>query len=191
MTTILSKKVSAALVGLHGLRDSFVSCLLPTLTSTNLLSTISCLHRTLDPLDIEGLETLWQKSRPNRSLGEGEANPNLEEWSSFVHEFLLNQARHQDSTTPRADKLRYYLLSALMSGTFKDCSIIIRFPPSPQTEPTATVIDLDTKNITKLNQWAEADRHIIEDWRHGERSSSERICVDSRAPCPEIGGIPS
>lgn len=141
--------------GMDGIREGFVSALLPTLLNTSVLHTLSNLQRTLDVLDIEGLSQLWRQAETSNPLYRAKFGSSLEQTSSgntsiptpclpfgvssdsiaFKEptiddwtEFLdIYTADTQiDHTNPTPENLRYYVLAYLLSATFKDCSIIVR-----------------------------------------------------------------
>ncbi len=156
---------------LDSLCEPFSQALLPLLLQKPLLNTLEALQRTLDSLDIEGLSTLWARSHTSSDtvprLGEGEPEPTLAEWESFVGEYLSrtrNEDPESDGSPPSTSDLRYHILAYLMSATFKDCSVIARFPPRQvrDSEPNITVIDLEPKSVARLSHWAQLDKEITE-----------------------------
>ncbi|KAF7337935.1 Inositol-pentakisphosphate 2-kinase [Mycena venus] len=144
-------------------KDALISALLPVLTNTSILRTLSCLQRTLDALDIEGLAPLWDLA----SVG---TDPTIAEWAEFVSAYLA-----APSPAPPADPahLRYHVLAYLLSATFKDCSVIVRVP-----DGTATVIDLDPKSVDRLRKWEEMDKEIVAAYA-GVPVADRKVCVDS------------
>ena len=156
---------------LDTLRDPFSQTLLPLLFQQPLLHTLGALQRTLDSLDIEGLSTLWVRTHMSSGtmprLGEGEPEPTLAEWESFVEQYLSRNRSaipEDDDFPPSTSDLRYHILAYLLSATFKDCSVIARFPPrqAGDSEPSITVIDLEPKSVTRLPHWAQLDKEITE-----------------------------
>ncbi|KAJ7217091.1 inositol-pentakisphosphate 2-kinase [Mycena pura] len=127
-------------------KEGLTSALLPVLINTPVLRTISRLQRTLDALDIEGLAALW-------GCAPGGADPTLAEWGDFISTYLAAPA-----PSPPADPahLRYHVLAYILSATFKDCSVIVRVP-----DGTASVIDLDVKDVGRLPRWERLDREIV------------------------------
>ncbi|GAA5971563.1 hypothetical protein JCM11641_000643 [Rhodosporidiobolus odoratus] len=90
------------------------------------------------------------------------------------------------STSPTTENpLRDAILAYLLSATFKDCSIILRFPlqppdcpPSSPSSPSRSpapaqvgsqisikAIDLDPKPLKRLGKYAKMDREIVEKWK--------------------------
>ncbi|GAA5941843.1 inositol-pentakisphosphate 2-kinase [Sporobolomyces koalae] len=139
----------------------------PTLLASPVLSTLSNLQSSLDPLDIEGLARLY----PQLFLPEARPpiQPTTEEWTLFLDENVYYTFTQKFK---RFDYLRETILAYLLSNTFKDCSIIVRFDNSPDNrrqgleEPVGMVkvIDLDPKPITKLSHWYQLDQEIVKDW---------------------------
>ncbi|KDQ14541.1 hypothetical protein BOTBODRAFT_109962 [Botryobasidium botryosum FD-172 SS1] len=198
----------------------FISTVLPLLTSTPLLARLSTLQRTLDALDIEGLAALYSSPTSLKPLVNpaSAAEPGLDEWADFVSTYLArhpefqsqlgdNKEGEEDDEDPEEKiarirshpaEIRYYTLAYLLSGTFKDCSVILRFPQTNEDdkgdpkedggdggddgpgEPTITAIDLDPKNIARLPKWAELDAQIVRAF--AERADLREVarCVDAR-----------
>ncbi|KAH9857225.1 inositol-pentakisphosphate 2-kinase [Lenzites betulinus] len=185
------------------LRDAFIDTLTPILLASPILPTLSRLQRTLDALDIEGLAALWARVHPLPSpLGEGMPDPDVEEWARFVEEHDARTsaaAGGQSMAEPPAteEELRYRALAHLLGASFKDCSLMIRLPPSSsdaaaqeevekKATATVTVIDLDVKGVDRLAKWAALDREIVDAYRAatagaGEAEAGEgpRRCVDA------------
>ena len=51
-------------------------------------------------------------------------------------------------------------MAYLLSGTFKDCSLIFKIGRAGGRPSTVTVIDMDTKSVTKMKKWADLDKDI-------------------------------
>ncbi|KAF8517591.1 inositol-pentakisphosphate 2-kinase [Hysterangium stoloniferum] len=150
----------------------FTEAVLPLILNHDILSVLGDLQRTLDSLDIEGLSKLWSVSRPGIPFGEGELDPTLAEWVEFVQAYLAG-----DVST-----LRYEVLSYLLSATFKDCSLILRFPSQSKNgqkpDGTITVIDLDSKSASRLARWEALDLEIVKNF--SEVSVQRKPCIDAR-----------
>ncbi|KAI0807758.1 inositol-pentakisphosphate 2-kinase [Fomes fomentarius] len=185
------------------LRDAFTHALLPLLLGTPVLRTLSTLQRTLDALDVEGLAALWAALRPaGHKLGQGEAEPDMAEWTAFVDVYLARygpplpstsdpnpNSSERGETTRTEEELRFQMAAYLLSASFKDCSVILRMPPPPPPRTVAssgdeegvrgrvTVIDLDVKSIDRLSKWAELDREIVDAYRRDV--AEPRLCVDA------------
>ena len=164
---------------LDAIRDAFTSALLPLLLDTSILHTLSTLQRTLDALDVEGLTALWVRLHPEHAstLGRGERDPDIADWTRFVDSYLARHAGDRDGATMPGteDELRYRLHAYLLSASFKDCSLILRMRPGLAS--TITVIDLDVKGIDRLAKWAKLDREIVDSYR----GVAPRDCVDGWA----------
>ncbi|TFK54667.1 hypothetical protein OE88DRAFT_1777565 [Heliocybe sulcata] len=169
------------------LRELFVTQLTAVLLSSRVLGIISELQRTLDPLDIEGLCSLWANRCADVSgdvLPTG-PEPTLDDYEALIERYLTNR-KSQDHDHPDVQNVWYYTMMSLLSGTFKDCSIIIRptffnsgagsdeGQPNSGPEPV-TIIDLDRKPIKKLRHWAKLDKEIIDAYRS---SGLNKRCVD-------------
>lgn len=168
---------------LSALFPAFADAVIPVLMDTPVLSTLSRLQRTLDPLDIEGLSKLWKASSDvsHAEIGAGSREVNLNEWESFLQEYLSEAQKSPESLrkewdAPPGDRLRYYLLAYLMSATFKDCSVILRFRPG--SSPTITAIDLDPKSVSRLAKWEKLDAGIVKCYAEsGDKTKAP--CVDA------------
>jgi inositol-pentakisphosphate 2-kinase len=152
---------------LADLLPPFTEALLPLLMDTPLLSILSHLQRTLDPLDIEGLSKIWSRSNPGVPLGEGEPDPSLAEWDDFIRAYL----------SAREANLRYSILAYLLSATFKDCSIILRLGKNG-VKDTITAIDLDPKSVSRLAKWEALDQEIVTSFM--DVTAEREACIDTR-----------
>ncbi|KAF8709322.1 Microtubule binding, partial [Rhizoctonia solani] len=173
----------------QGVRGAFVETLGRMIDSSPLLAKLSLLMRSLDALDIEGIEKLWRQAKHLPMVGmtpqiaSDEAEPSLDDWEEFVAEYLLHgpyvSSEPHPTDKPREEDLRYWLTSYLMSATFKDCSVMLRFPPgkvSPDSTfynldrdvnmPLMTAIDLDPKSMRRLQKWFDMDREIVRNYAH-------------------------
>ncbi|GAA5829919.1 hypothetical protein JCM5353_006113 [Sporobolomyces roseus] len=159
----------------RSLRSIVPSLLVPALESSPLLSTLSHLQSSLGSLDIEGLTSLISSQSvidfhsPSGDLTPLGPQPSIEEWRSFLTSF--------QSSSPL--DLRQSILSFLLSATFKDCSIIVRFAQDRETKEIETkvkAIDLDPKPIKKLGSWLKLDQEIVKSWKRmlDELSDEER-----------------
>ncbi|KAG9096090.1 Inositol-pentakisphosphate 2-kinase [Ceratobasidium sp. UAMH 11750] len=197
--------------GPDGMKDAFVAAIAPMLHKSPLLGTLSTLMRSLDALDIEGVEKLWKEAKhfPMAGLAppiaEDEDEPSLADWEKFVDEYLVHGAyvgsgKQYDPEHPKEENLTYWLLSYLMSATFKDCSIMLRFPPgqvegtffNPERDvsmPLVTAIDLDPKSMKRLQKWAELDRDIVQTYGAAVKDgvADDSRCVDARV-ISHVGG---
>ena len=205
----LTPAITPSAGSLNNLQADFVEALLPVLLSSSVLRLLSYRQRTLDSLDIEGLVALWARIHTSEiPFGDGVAEPTLEEWTRFVDAYLGQCEDNQVGAAPdrRRDldeaELRYYCLAYLLSATFKDCSIVIRFDPHPDSaeqlssstsddrtarqdrtshvaaQAEVKLIDLDVKSIKRLAKWEKMDRDIVQAYA---RVDDPRTCVDSLA----------
>ncbi|KAJ3821339.1 inositol-pentakisphosphate 2-kinase [Lentinula raphanica] len=151
--------------------------------SLSLLQTLNRLQRTLDDGGIENLASLWdQVHLKQKPFGEGNVQPSLDEWSSFVKEYLKLQDTPASSEVEAVEaRLRYHILSYLLSTTFKDCSIMIMLDSlqhkSSTTPSRIFLIDLDPKPIERLSKWLKQDRNIANEYA-ALASQSKKECVD-------------
>lgn len=146
------------------------------------------LQRKLDALDIEGLLQLWSSSQEAESFSSSSSSrkpfegvlafePSLEDWNCFVQRYLTLGPTPADALQSQGD-LKFFLLSYLLSATFKDCSVIMKFLPC-SSEAQLYVIDLDPKSISRLGKWLEQDQEIVsafQDWVKDEEDMPP--CVD-------------
>lgn len=172
---------------LNAIFPAFADALLPVLLDMPVLKTLAKLQRTLDPLDIEGLSQLW-KTDPNpqtpssAAIGVGSREVKLDEWETFLNEYLVEMQKPKEElerewANPPHARLRYYLTAYLMSATFKDCSVILRFAPGGG--PTITAIDLDPKSVDRLAKWEKLDNEIVGCFvESGDKVKP--ACVDAR-----------
>ncbi|EIN07104.1 hypothetical protein PUNSTDRAFT_104610 [Punctularia strigosozonata HHB-11173 SS5] len=162
------------------LRQRFAASVVSALMQSSVLPTLSRLQRKLDVLDIEGLEKLWEAvhgdgiSETALSFSAASGEPSLQEWRSFLEEYLAGHET-MDHAHPDPAKLRYYTLAYLLSMSFKDCSIIVR-PADGQIKASVSVIDLDAKSVKKLSQWAKLDRQIVTTYG---TVGNKKLCADA------------
>lgn len=132
-----------------------------------MISILGRLQRTLDSLDIEGIDKLWSEQFPELPIGHSQREPSMDEWNLFVQQYLSDGEVN----------LRYHLLSYLLSATFKDCSVIIRLHPDTEAENSITVIDLDPKDLGRLPKWFALDQEIVRNF--AGVASGNPVCVDA------------
>jgi inositol-pentakisphosphate 2-kinase len=186
------------------MRGAFIDALGRMLDDSPLLAKLSLLMRSLDGLDVEGVEKLWKEAKHFSMVGlsppiaADEDEPSLDDWEKFVAEYLehgpyISSDPHPTSP-PREEDLRYWLTSYLMSATFKDCSVMLRFPPGKVTEewtfenearnvdmPLMTTIDLDPKSMRRLQKWFDLDREIVNAYASAVKEGrAQGVCVDAR-----------
>ncbi|GAA5967378.1 hypothetical protein JCM21900_000350 [Sporobolomyces salmonicolor] len=145
------------------------SALLHSLRHSSLLPTLARLQASLDPFDIEGLAHFLgaslnvDLSSSNPDLSRLGPQPTLAEWQAWLAEQLSVR-----STPPEQQDPRSSILSFLLSATFKDCSIIVRFLRNTATgavETSVKAIDLDPKPINRLAKYWRMDREILAGWK--------------------------
>ena len=178
------RKLSSALPSAPGqtLKNALTSSLTHILLTSPVLPLLKHLQSTLDILDIEGVQHLWNATqaleetkhgkapeekrdgKAGLALGEGQTQPSMSEWEACLEEYLkrfplhyslpsplshleaeriLEEGRQKAAAlleAPSKDELRYQILAYLLSATFKDCSILIRFdnPSSPSSSSNAS-----------------------------------------------------
>ena len=155
-------------IGMTSSPTDFKSTFVTFLTSivlqhSGLFRTIADLQRAFDPLDIEGLQHLWSTLQgTDIPLGANIPEPGIEDWSRFTSAYPAADLSDLPNAAGRGSTgLHALCLAQLLSGTFKDCSVILR-PDGDLENATAHVIDLDPKSVTKLSKWVELDRTIVD-----------------------------
>lgn len=158
---------------------------MPIIMSSSVLSSLSKVQRTLDELDIEGLTQLMRQFQDadGKPLPEVKGllkQPGIEEWGAFLARYQRRLSEDliwpEDLSVLTVDDARYHVLASLLSGTFKDCSLLIQVD-----QATLAVIDADPKLPKKLPGWAELDADIVE--AYSELPSDRRKqCVDAHRP---------
>ncbi|KAJ1309166.1 hypothetical protein OPQ81_004837 [Rhizoctonia solani] len=193
--------------GGEGMREAFIQTLGRMLDRSPLLAKLSLLMRSLDALDIEGIDRLWREAKHLPMVGltppiaSDEEEPSLDDWGDFVSEYLSHgpyvSSEPYPTDPPREEHLKYWLASYLMSATFKDCSVMLRFPPgkvSPDwtfdnpdrnvDRPLMTAIDLDPKSMRRLQKWFDLDHEIVRNYAHAvEEGRAQGVCSDARVGC--------
>lgn len=163
----------------HGFKETLTETLIALLLDTKVLDIISSLQRTLDELDIEGLAKLYSTTASDNAksgLASVVADPTPEDWRDFVACYQTSY-RTWDHANPDPKHIQYYLMSYLLSATFKDCSIILKIGQCGQSLPSArlvSIIDLDLKPTNKLGEWEELDRMIVERYK---TAGHQKRCV--------------
>jgi inositol-pentakisphosphate 2-kinase len=154
------------------IKSYFRNALIPQILHTPLLSRISTLQRSLDPLDCEGLAKLLEMS-PSADL----TQPTMEDWVSFVDTFLSSKHQRHSSFSP--SNLRYHILSYVLSATFKDCSLIIPFNPylADNVNKGIKIVDLDIKSVERIPRWLKLDEKIVKEYVKLD-AEMRKICVE-------------
>jgi inositol-pentakisphosphate 2-kinase len=170
--------------------------------SSPLLSDLSQLQRSLDPVDIEGIQSLLHGTASGDAEKESvfanidPRRPSAEDLIAFIDhwETWQSTARAIDQLlrdTPPDRCLNQYMVAYTLSATFKDCSLIIRYrfqtPDRSDQQNTKgerrlefesiTLIDMDIKPMRNLAKWAQLDRTIWQAYRDHPPSVNRR-CVE-------------
>ncbi|KDR81718.1 hypothetical protein GALMADRAFT_135125 [Galerina marginata CBS 339.88] len=194
------------------IRDAFAISLVRPLLHTPVLRILSKLQRELDVLDIEGLSKLWRLTEASSPLYQttfasfvkkpsdgsqsapsctsiGMSSPFLQapepaisDWVDFLETYMSPDKRKLDHANPLPENLHHYLMSYLLSATFKDCSVIVNLdfleashPREDAIKPeSVTIIDLDPKSMKKLSTWEKLDQEIA----HAYATAQRRVCID-------------
>ncbi|KAK4706171.1 hypothetical protein P7C70_g28, partial [Phenoliferia sp. Uapishka_3] len=138
--------------------DTLQTLLVPALLTSPILPNLRSLQSSLDPLDIEGLETLLSSRSPSESLTSFATSPqpSISDWMSWKSQWEKAGPVEESSS-------RELVLAYLLSATFKDCSIFIRLDTSGSIiKPEAIkAVDLDPKPIARLIKYLELDQEIV------------------------------
>jgi inositol-pentakisphosphate 2-kinase len=167
--------------------DAFAAYIASILLGSGVLPSLSRLQRTLDELNIEGLETLLGRFQsPEKSddisptVRDLLRQATVDEWAAFTalyeDRIMDEEPTPADLSALTASDARYWVLSCLLSGTFKDCSLMIS-----STDHAVRVIDMDPKLTSKLPGWAKLDSQIVETYAALPAEKRKR-CVDAQLP---------
>ncbi|KAH7915302.1 inositol-pentakisphosphate 2-kinase [Hygrophoropsis aurantiaca] len=179
MMDLLSTSLAAESSDSASLEGAFANAIIDLILESPVFQMISSLQQSLDPLDVEGVAKLYMQEHQigfidskTSILGSDVIfDPSLGEWEDFIDAFT-NQFPSWDHSNPQRDHLRHYLMAQLLSGTFKDCSVILQ-PQIPRTSldfmGKVTIIDLDVKGMSRLSKWQALDREIVECYLGNER----------------------
>ena len=135
----------------------------PRLTNQTILSRLSHLQATLDPLDVEGLAQLWLSRTQSHTLGCAEPSIDLPEslTASLGASQLPAVLESVLSPTAAQVSLEAALQAFLVSATFKDCSLLLRFSHSDRGwESWTKLVDLDAKPWNKLATMQKTDGEV-------------------------------
>ena len=168
------------------LMNQFTRTLLPLVLKKPVLRIIANHQRNLDALDVEGLATLeraYEARNDFQSFSFLKTEPTLEEWDTFVTKYLDTEFQKQlNHDSPDSENLHYYTMAYLLSGTFKDCSLIFKIGRAGGRPSTVTVIDMDTKSVTKMKKWADLDKDIA--MAFTSEDDDGRRCVETIPQSP-------
>ncbi|SJX65103.1 uncharacterized protein SRS1_15924 [Sporisorium reilianum f. sp. reilianum] len=131
-------------------------------SSASVLSRLAHLQSTLDPLDVEGLAHLWLARTQSHTLGQADPSLNLPasltsslpaaQLATVLPPFLAASAE-----VTLEDAVQAFLVSA----TFKDCSLLLRFVGSEEgVEAETKLVDLDSKPFGKLGSMQATDSEV-------------------------------
>lgn len=168
---------------LKDMEGKFVAAVLPAVLGTDLLRTLSRLQRTLDPLDIEGLVSLWRSVYGTLPITASDIfpDPDLSAWQAFVDSNLDDKYRQQlHYESPDIKDLHYYVMAYLLSATFKDCSLMLRFGREENDAQAIAVIDLDVKSVDRLARWEAQDLDIVRAFD----GAGKCFCIDANLTTP-------
>ena len=128
----------------------------------HLLAQIAMQQQRLDPLDIEGLDQLWQHVRDKSLLDADESSfPRI---SLLDYQYAAKGCAKSVSTNDRATQpiVAAYLLSA----TLKDLSLFIPIQSESIYTASLYVTDLDAKPAPKLRAHVKTDRLVALSFSH-------------------------
>lgn len=142
--------------------------ILPTLQRSGALQRLCALQSGLDRFDISYLAQRFANEYRDSTLFDRALipEPSSEELHRVVNSYLT-ESDNADSRT-----LRDLIIAYSLSATFKDCSIFITCPLTPNSshgwdvmnsETSVKVIDLDLKPIKNMRKWYDLDEQI---WRY-------------------------
>jgi inositol-pentakisphosphate 2-kinase len=139
------------------LRDAFAARIAPILLTSPVLPSLSVLQRNLDELDIEGLETVsssfFSGQGSSADLSSLLQPGSEDEWVAFTTSYADGaRVAPQDMSSISTSEARRCVLATLLSGTFKDCSLLVSLP-----DKTIRIADTEPKPPRKLPEWAELD----------------------------------
>lgn len=129
----------------------------------SILSRLAHLQSALDPLDVEGLAQLWLSRTQSHTLGQAPPEMNLPpalqrnlpaaDLPTILDSFLT--ASGGEVTLEKA------LQAFLVSATFKDCSMLLRFHRAEGGVVGETkLVDLDSKPFSKLSGMQKTDNEV-------------------------------
>lgn len=165
---------------------SLPDLLVDFLVKNQLLKRLAYLQRSLDPLDIEGLNKRIKEEKGIDLLHTSDeelvsklgGEITLKEYQDFVNTYL----EHKSSINLEKAPLRELIIAYLLSASFKDCSMIItinqrpstttfedggaeqvkEFEKKPKKDISAFLVDVDVKSITRLRRYARLDRDLVD-----------------------------
>lgn len=129
----------------------------------SILSHLAHLQSALDPLDVEGLAQLWLSRTQSHTLGE--ASPDVDLPAALTGSLpapqLLPILQSVLSASTEEVNLEDAVQAFLVSATFKDCSLLLRFHRSNEGVVGETkLVDLDRKSFSKLSTMQQTDSEV-------------------------------
>lgn len=194
-TMVIPSENTGFLGDMNDTELSLPDLLVDFLVGNQLLKRLAYLQRSLDPLDIEGLNHRIKQEKEldllhtndEELLSKLGGEITLKEYQDFVNTYL----EHDSSINLEKATLRELIIAYLLSASFKDCSMIITINQRPSTTTSekdrgaeqvkesekkpkkdinAFLVDVDVKSITRLRRYAKLDRDLVD--------SFERFCKE-------------
>ncbi|SPO24259.1 probable Inositol-pentakisphosphate 2-kinase [Ustilago trichophora] len=139
--------------------------------AATILSRLSHLQASLDPLDVEGLSQLWLHRTQSHTLGQLPTTTNPASLPAALISPLPVSLLYPvlepflTSSSTAEVKLEDAMQAFLVSATFKDCSMLIRFSRNPdeeggKVEGETKLVDLDRKPFEKLESMQKIDGEV-------------------------------
>jgi inositol-pentakisphosphate 2-kinase len=129
--------------------DDIDNLLLPALQNGVIWSLLQNYQSDFDPLDIEGVVARVPLDSPLYN-----EEPSIEEYQAVIHDYVSPFFRF-------AENDRKLIVAYLLSASFKDCSVFLRFT---KDHFSVKVADLDVKSIKKMRHYYELDREIAQNF---------------------------
>lgn len=131
-------------------------------TQVSVLHRLKRLQAALDPWDVEGLAHAWNQHTGSHVLGQlpndtsaaDDLTPAAAELLPLVQPLL-------DGAQPKS--VQQAVQAFLVSASFKDCSLLLRFPRA--AEASTWMVDLDRKPATKLAKMQQTDDEVCAAFR--------------------------
>lgn len=204
---IIPSENTGFLGDMNDIEGSLPRLLVDFICESELVRRLKYLQKSLDPLDIEGLNRLIKDQTGVDLLHTDDeallsalgGEVSLSEYQTFIDAYLSNGSVCPiDVKTP----LRTYIIAYLLSASFKDCSMIITInqheAPTKSPRPTkeeedrnptkqeskreikAFLVDVDVKSITRLKRYAKLDRDLVESFdRFAKEGGEVDICKEA------------
>lgn len=132
-------------------------------STVSVLSRLAHLQSALDPLDVEGLAHLWLRRTQSHVLGQASSDVDLPpaltrnlaaaQLAAMLDSFL--------SGTTAEVSLEDAVQAFLVSASFKDCSMLLRFHQTESgVQGETKLVDLDSKPFAKLSSMQQTDSEV-------------------------------